>query len=241
MILCTLTEFFLNHDAMKKILATLSIALCVFLPSLQAQSSVCDSISVSGTNLDANALFITVYNSSEHFIVYPFFTIDLDENPYITVNDNVSVPSFLSVPSDANEGSTSAIYTLSMAPASEVPLNTLFEGSVIITDPNDSSFSCSYNFSFTYGDLISSIDENADQDFVIYPNPADEIIYVNDGPSSKISELLIHDFTGRLIRRQQLPSGSALCRIDVADLSEGHYAISMLSGDNLKTRTLVIR
>ena len=226
---------------MKKLFATLCIALCAFLPAMNAQSSVCDSISVSGTTLDVNALYITVYNSSEHFIVYPFFTIDLDENPYITVNDNVSIPSFLSVPSDASEGSTSAMYMLSMSPASEVPLNTVFEGSVTITDPNDSLFSCSYDFSFTYGDLISSVDENADQSFVVYPNPADEVVYLNDGVLSKPTELLIHDFTGRLISRQQLPTGSTLCRIEVGDLSEGHYAFTMLSGDALKTKTLIIR
>lgn len=226
---------------MKKIFATLCVVLYTCVQTTTAQSTVCDSISVAGTLLDGSTLYITVYNSSEHFIVYPYFTATLEENPYITMNDNVSVPSFLSTPSDANQGFTVAAYFLSVAAANEVPMNTLFEGTVTITDPNDASFSCAYDYSFTYGDLINSIEENLDDNVVIYPNPADEFIMVNNSQSATTAEYMIHDFTGRLIRRQQLPTSSTMNFIDLSNLAEGNYAFTFISGDAVKTKALVIR
>jgi hypothetical protein len=65
-----------------------------------SSQTICDSIVVEDVLLDANSIEILVYNSSQHTIIYPFFTATLNDNPYITMGDTLKVLSFLSVPSD---------------------------------------------------------------------------------------------------------------------------------------------
>lgn len=161
---------FSNLVSMKKVVFILSFIASIHFGKAQ---TVCDSLSVDTVYVDANSFNITVYNSSEHFIVYPYFSILLDANPYISFNNNLMVPSFLSTPSDANAGFTSGNYfNINLTPASEVPQNTLFTGMLMIQDPNDSTFLCGLPFSFLYGDQLASLTELTGNQLNIFPNPS---------------------------------------------------------------------
>lgn len=190
---------------MKKLGIVLSFISIVHFGNAQ---TVCDSLSVDTVYVDANSFNITVYNSSEHFIVYPYFSILLDVNPYISFNNNVMVPSFLSTPSDANAGFTSGNYfNINLTPASQVPQNTLFTGMLMIQDPNDSTFLCGLLFSFLYGDQLASISEQTKNQLNIFPNPSSGFVYIQSTEDE--GTIAVLDQFGRIIKSTELNAGKA--------------------------------
>jgi hypothetical protein len=164
--------------------------------SIQAQT-VCDSLSVDSVIIENNTFQISVYNSSQTFIAYPYFTVDLDENPYIDFIDSLTVPTFLSVPSDANNGFTVGFYSnVTIAGASSVPNNSIFSGNLIIQDPNDSTFYCSLPFSFTYGNQIADLETFDQNSIQLYPNPTSGTFKLISSDEALVS---ISDANGRVI------------------------------------------
>jgi hypothetical protein len=212
----------------------LVLSFIAFIQFGKAQT-VCDSLTIDTVYVDANSFNITVYNSSEHFIVYPFFSILLDANPYISFNNNLMVPSFLSTANDANVGFTSGNYfDINLTAASQVPQNTLFTGILMIQDPNDSTFLCGLPFSFLYGDQLAAVAELSENQFSIFPNPSSGFIHINavddEGTISVIDQF------GRIIRTEKLNTGKASLHLE----KEGSYFIQVSSKHGQSTQKISI-
>jgi hypothetical protein len=71
----------------------------------------------------------------------------------------------------------------------------------------------------------------------IYPNPADEILYINTGRQNQM-QLELYDMTGKKISGQKLNSG--LQNLDLSQMDEGIYFIRMLLQGNSQTYKLFI-
>lgn len=205
--------------------------------------TVCDSLSVDTVIIENNTFQITVYNSSQTFIAYPFFTIDLDENTYIDFIDSLSVPTFLSVPSDAGNGFTSGYYSsVTIANASTVPSNTIFTGHLIIQDPNDSTFYCSLPFSFTYGNQVAGIDYFESEAVDLYTNPTNETFTNPSNGSFTIATkeqilLTIVDPTGRNILHERKIHQTTTFNLE----KDGLYTIILKSSTGIShTKIMVV-
>ena len=61
----------------------------------------------------------------------------------------------------------------------------------------------------------------------IYPNPAEEILYING--MDQRGELIIQDLQGRIIRKEKLEAQQNELRID--ELVKGVYIFQILSGN----------
>lgn len=224
---------FSNLVFMKKVVFILSLIACVHFGKAQ---TVCDSLSVDTVYVDANSFNITVYNSSEHFIVYPFFSILLDANPYISFVNNQMVPSFLSTPSDANAGFTSGNYfNINLTPASQVPQNTLFTGMLMIQDPNDSTFLCGLPFSFLYGDQLASISELTKNQFTIFPNPSAGLFTIQS--KEEEGTIVVIDQFGRIIKSIELNAGNTILQLEEAGL----YCIQISSKQGQFTQKIMVQ
>ncbi len=213
----------------------LIIVLLFFsVENLKAQT-ICDSISIDTAFVDQNSVQVTVYNSSSHFIVCPLFTAILDPNPYIVLNDSVTIPSFLSIPGDANNGYTTAFYLASIPAAATVPYNTLFTGTLIIQDPNDSSFICSKSFSFNYGTMVFSINDIQPQGILLYPNPSsgELILFLSSGKA----EVTVKDVAGREILKTVAFQGINNLRIE----TDGIYVVKVMTKQGVAEQKIVIR
>ncbi len=179
--------------------------------------TVCDSINIENVVLDANTIEIQVYNSSQHTIIYPFFTTTLTYNPYITMADTLQVLSFLSVPGDGNNGFSNALYwNVTFAPASSVPANTIFTGNLVITDPNDSTFSCTKPFSFTYGSGVATTPVIGMAKLQVFPNP-------NEGKWTVISpvsqgKIILFDALGKVVLTQVSNAESSIFELKNAGI-----------------------
>jgi len=64
--------------------------------------------------------------------------------------------------------------------------------------------------------------------FNLYPNPADDIVYIQTGISSKSIEATLFDITGKELRREMVNDGSY---ITVNNLSPGIYVIRIYDGN----------
>src|SRR5574343_480055 len=218
---------------MKKFTLFLSFIVCIHFGKAQ---TICDSLSVDTVYVDANSFNITVYNSSEHFIVYPYFSILLDANPYISFNNNMMVPSFLSTPSDANAGFTSGNYfNINLTPAAQVPQNTLFTGMLMIQDPNDSTFLCGLPFSFLYGDQLASLPALSENQFTIFPNPSAGFFTIQS--KEEEGTILVIDQFGRIIQSTELNAGNTILQLDEAGL----YFIQISSKQGQITQKIMIQ
>jgi hypothetical protein len=184
-------------------------------------------------------LQITVYNSSQHFIVYPFFIIDLDQNSYIQLNDSVTVLSFLSVMGDANNGYTTASYFGNISAANTVPLNTNFTGTITITDPNDSTFNCSYPFNFVYGTMPTSVKSTNEVNLHVYPSPASSLLTIQLSDEMINASYLITDQAGRNIASGKF--NNTLNTIDINGIETGIYNLKIISNNTLNTKVVILK
>ncbi len=204
-------------------------------PHAKAQMT-CDSIDLDTIYVSGQSIQLTVYNSSHRFIVYPFFTLHLDDNPYIQLEDSLTVPSFLSVVGDFNNGYTSAgFHQLTIAPSQDIPLNTLFTGTLTITDPNDSTFYCSKLFSFTYGEMLTSVFSPAKTVLEVYPNPSVGLCIV-EIPSIP-ADLFVVDEQGRLVMHKTMTELVSQIQLE----HKGLYFIRATSGRGTTTQRLVVQ
>ena len=70
-------------------------------------------------------------------------------------------------------------------------------------------------------------EENLEDQVAIYPNPAEEILYING--IDQRGELIIQDLQGRVVRKEKLEAQQNELRID--ELVKGVYIFQILSGD----------
>lgn len=75
----------------------------------------------------------------------------------------------------------------------------------------------------------SSTTEIAKHQIQIYPNPAEDMIYINQN-NQRIDLVNIYDLQSRLVKQFELTSQTSL---DVSDLEKGVYLIEILSGNKL--------
>lgn len=224
---------------MKKYTFLLLLLCSMFVKHSRAQNVFCDSIMVDSVYIDNNMLHLTVYNQSQHFIVYPFFNVQLNPNSYIALTDSTLVLSFLSVPGDANNGYSTANYQANIMAASLVPLNTLFTGTITITDPNDSTFSCTYPYSFLYGTMATSLNEKTNTIATIFPNPAVNLIHIKLQNFNKNNHYYIFDLIGNCIITGIVDKGDE--SIDISMLEDGVYTLRVGNMDAALHRFVKIK
>lgn len=80
---------------------------------------------------------------------------------------------------------------------------------------------------FTVSSTTASIDEINARDFVIYPNPANEIIYINS-ENQPINDLSVIDINGREVMAASFEN-VLNATLDISSLSSGIYLITIES------------
>ncbi len=89
------------------------------------------------------------------------------------------------------------------------------------------------NSKFYAGDK-SSIQYAENQDFKLFPNPAEHVIYLNT--NDKQFDIQILDISGKLILQSQTGNHT---KIDISKLPEGIYILKIISNHNLQTAKFV--
>lgn len=88
---------------------------------------------------------------------------------------------------------------------------------------------------------ISEEDLSAD-DFIIFPNPASDLIAIQaNGLVKEELEIKLMDTKGRIIAEQQIHAGQTIAYFDVSTVYAGTYFVSITSKDLVTTEKIVIR
>ncbi len=75
----------------------------------------------------------------------------------------------------------------------------------------------------------------------LFPNPVSaELMVAYETTSDEPVQLVVMDFTGRVIRELKTPAGQHNQRIDVSDLNPGYYVIQMITGIERVTKKFVV-
>ena len=127
----------------------------------------------------------------------------------------------------------------------KVKLNPGFQAGDIIPntasiyfDSNPAIVTNTFNTKFT--SALSNLNFTSN-DFTLYPNPANHLIYINLNSSSEsISKISFYDVLGKNIKEIQ-PSSSNTISVDVSSFPKGIYIVEITTESNLKTtKKLVI-
>lgn len=92
-------------------------------------------------------------------------------------------------------------------------------------------------------DGATSLDDNfmSDQNFTVFPNPAQEFIAVQaNGLVESNITLKLYDMKGVLVRETEIKQGSTLFYIDVRTLYAGEYILHISNGTTAITRTVLL-
>ncbi|MES2680532.1 MAG: T9SS type A sorting domain-containing protein [Bacteroidota bacterium] len=87
-------------------------------------------------------------------------------------------------------------------------------------------------------DLVVSIAANkTSEGFNLYPNPASDKLFVTAPASEKLTEVVIYDQLGKMIRTQKLTESRA---IDIKNIIPGVYEVKIISGKKVYTNKIII-
>lgn len=76
------------------------------------------------------------------------------------------------------------------------------------------------------------------EDFVVYPNPADEELFIRMAGRSRIQSVAVIDATGRIVLRDAITDDG---RIDLSSIPAGLYVIRLDSGNSVLTKKILVR
>lgn len=216
---------------MKKIFTILALSAALAGPALRAQS-YCDSLTLTNTYVDTQGQTVSFdfHYSGSYMMVYPVLSLVLNPNPYLSGGNSVN--SFINPASFNNGNTTLVVYCGNFTPASQVPLNTVFTGTLTITDPNDSNTVCVYAISFTYGTMLTSGIVGMDQfpGLQLFPNPASDLAVLETGGEALAVQpvLEITDLAGRKMHAVAVTSERT--EIPLTELPAGVYFCTLTSG-----------
>jgi hypothetical protein len=83
------------------------------------------------------------------------------------------------------------------------------------------------------------IEENMLSNAIVYPNPASDVINISLSKELTNTEVSIVDAMGRIVLNQSIDND--FTSLDVAHLEEGIYFVKIANGDNVETKTVVIK
>jgi len=96
---------------------------------------------------------------------------------------------------------------------------------------------------YEYQDPISIPEISIEQDFLVYPNPARDYIYLkSETKIDFIGKLILTDFSGRILLNRKLNvSSGELIRQTLKGLPSGFYILNLISNEHSYAKKLIIR
>jgi hypothetical protein len=173
--------------------------------------------------------------------INPLPEVDLGEDFEICVDKNEAT--FIGVSNSAtntyawNNGATNNLIIVGVIGSS--PGNNTF--SLTVTNENGCSASDTINVLYKNCLVgVESVDRN--QNWKVYPVPADDIVFIDIEELSSDISLDVYDIDGRYLRNlySGASNGAEQISSDVSDLSSGVYLIRLSSDENTSVKQIVI-
>ena len=105
-------------------------------------------------------------------------------------------------------------------------------------DESGSVSTCSFQL-----DVQQTLGANGQQDFasvVLYPNPADSIVFLSNPKQMDLSEVTIYDLTGKIVNVLDLTNMGLEISIDISALANAEYLLVIKGEQGTSTKSLII-
>jgi hypothetical protein len=98
----------------------------------------------------------------------------------------------------------------------------------------------SLNYNQTTSVVEQSLPIKTNESFVLYPNPANEVLYLQLSSGQTTSGVIeIISVEGKIVYTQELNSNSAMYEIDMSNISKGLYIIKVNRGSSVGTAKFI--
>jgi endoglucanase Acf2 len=85
----------------------------------------------------------------------------------------------------------------------------------------------------------SAINQESEEDMLIYPNPSKDFLTVYFSGEAESKEISINDMTGKVVLKQKLDSDKKEHQIDITKLNAGLYLLLMKSDDKIRVKKII--
>jgi hypothetical protein len=86
----------------------------------------------------------------------------------------------------------------------------------------------------------TGMEEELDREFNIYPNPADEQLFIESNSQSQNLDLELYNMTGQLVKKETFRNTSTI-GLDVSTLENGIYILKLNTGTNTYNSRIIIQ
>ncbi|MBR4836903.1 MAG: T9SS type A sorting domain-containing protein [Bacteroidales bacterium] len=126
--------------------------------------------------------------------------------------------------------------TLTVTPAENYVFQNWTEDGVIVSEEESFSITLTtHHYFIAHLTYISNVGENDEQTMSIYPNPANDKLFIES--NGNISNVEIYNLTGAAVLKQECNSDKV--EMNVKALQSGVYFIRITTGDNTETRRFI--
>ena len=126
--------------------------------------------------------------------------------------------------------------TLTVTPAENYVFQNWTEDGVIVSEEESFSITLTtHHYFIAHLTYISNVGENDEQTMSIYPNPANDKLFIES--NENISNVEIYNLTGAAVLKQECNSDKV--EMNVKALQSGVYFIRITTGDNTETRRFI--
>jgi hypothetical protein len=133
-------------------------------------------------------------------------------------------------------GAGNVIWTWSTGASTQtIEVTTSGTYSVFVIDQNGCEGTDEITITF-----LSSINESENSLIKIYPNPANEQVFIELVDLSADMELYLSDVTGKILSTGNIPAGTSSYELEIAHLAAGTYFISLRNSESIIVRKLLI-
>jgi spore coat protein CotH len=93
--------------------------------------------------------------------------------------------------------------------------------------------------SMGYPSSLNEENENADE-LLVYPNPANEMIYLRSESFSKTNKFILYDHLGKIALSKELTDQNHIQKIEINHLTPGYYSFQLFSEGEMKKGSIII-
>ncbi|MDD3876907.1 MAG: T9SS type A sorting domain-containing protein [Bacteroidales bacterium] len=105
-------------------------------------------------------------------------------------------------------------------------------------DNNNNSYYVSH---FTYNSTVGEIESDLTEQIVIYPNPAQDILFIQLFNGRDVQQISFFDMMGKRVLFQEGPAFKGLLSIDLSTFKSGVYFIEITTTDQVYGKKIIIK
>lgn len=109
----------------------------------------------------------------------------------------------------------------------------------VLNNHGDSMFTGFAEIAFSGIEVLSITDSVLADAISLYPNPANDLVTINNGSNSILDAIRVYDMNGRMVKQIQIREAGSDQTINVSDLSTGIYMIHIFSNEANVVKRLI--